>query len=157
MICPKCQTSLSPTRVAEGSLWKCQACSGVVVNLAVLRKYLKGDTVKKIWLEAITASTPLTRKCPSCLNMLKEFIVSRESQRIHLDLCKTCQLIWFDRDELDAFPKVERLPSPLMDENLAIAKVQLEFQFENEQSSAENKNMIFQGIDILFLIIRLFL
>jgi len=125
--------------------------------MAVLRKHLEDDTVKKLWLVAISASTTSNRKCPSCINMLKEFIVSRDDQQIHLDLCKICQLMWFDRDELDAFPKVEKLPGPLMDENLAIAKVQLESQLENEQSSAENKNIIFHGIDILFLIIRLFL
>ena len=155
MICPKCKTMLSPTRVAEGSLWKCEACSGVAVNLAVLRKYLKDDTVRKLWLEAITASTLSNRKCPSCVKMLKEFTINRDNRQIHLDLCKTCQLMWFDRDELVAFPKVEKLPRPLMDENLAIAKVQFESQLENEQSSAEN--VIVQGIDILFVIIRLFL
>ena len=42
-----------------------------------------------------------------------------------------------------------------MDENLAIAKIQLEAQLESEQSSAEN--IIIQGIDILFMIIRLLL
>jgi Zn-finger nucleic acid-binding protein len=155
LICPKCHTSLSPTGIAEGLLWKCQLCSGVAANMAVLRKHLKDDTVKKLWLEAITASTPSKRKCPSCLKMLKEFTVSRENQRIHLDLCRTCQLIWFDKDELDMFPKAEKLPGPVMDENLAIAKIQLEAQVESEQSSAEN--IIAQGIDILFLIIRLFL
>jgi Zn-finger nucleic acid-binding protein len=146
---------LSPTGGAGGLLWKCQACSGIAANIAVLRKHLKDDTVKKLWLEAITASTPSNKKCPSCVNMLKEFSVSRNNQRIHLDLCRTCQLIWFDKDELDAFPKVEKLPKSDMDENLAIAKIQFENQLESGQSSAEN--IIAQGIDILFLIIRLFL
>jgi len=155
LICPKCHTSLGPAGVAEGLLWKCKACSGIAANMAVLRKHLKDDTVKKLWLEAITASKPSNRKCPSCINMLNEFIVSRENQRIHLDLCKRCQLIWFDKGELDVFPRIEKLPDPLMDENLAIAKVRFEAQLENEQSSAEN--MIAQGIDILFIILRLFL
>lgn len=155
MICPNCHTSLSPTGVAEGLLWKCQACSGVAANLSVLRKHLKDDTVKKLWFEAITASTPSNRKCPSCLNMLKEFIVSRENRQIHLVLCRTCQLIWFDKDELDAFPRVEKLPSPDIDENLALAKIRLEAELESDQSSAEN--IISQSMEILFLIIRLFL
>ena len=155
MICPKCKTTLSPTRVAEGSLWKCEACSGVAANVAVLRKYLKDDTVRKLWLEAITASTPSNRKCPSCVKILKEFTVSRDNRQIHLDLCRTCQLMWFDKNELQAFPRVQKLHRPNMDENLAIAKIGLEAQLENEQSSAEN--IIAQGMDILFLIVRLFL
>ncbi len=155
MICPKCKTSLSPIRVAEGSLWKCKTCSGVAANVSVLRKHLKDDTVTKLLLEAITSSTLSNRKCPCCVNMLKKFIVSRDKQQIHIDLCKTCQLMWFDRDELDAFPKVKKLHRPDMDENLAIAKIGFEAQLESEQSSAEN--IIAQGMDILFLVIRLFL
>jgi len=155
LICPKCKVMLSPTGIAEGLLWKCQLCSGIAANMAVLRKYLKDDTVKKLWLEAITASTPSNRKCPSCVQMLREFTVGRDNHRVHLDLCRTCQLIWFDKDELDAFPRVEKLPGPLMDENLAIAKVQLEAQLENEQSSAEN--IIAHGMDVLFLIINMLL
>jgi len=123
--------------------------------VAVLRKYLKDDTVRKLWLEAITASTLSNRKCPCCVQMLKEFTVTRDNRRIHLDLCKTCQLIWFDRDELEAFPRAEKLYSPDMNENLALAKIGLEAELENEQSSAEN--IIALGMDILFLIIRLFL
>jgi len=155
MICPKCKTSLSPTRVAEGSLWKCEACAGVAANVAVLREHLKDDTVRKLWLEAITASTQSDRKCPCCVKMLKEFTVSRDNQQIHLDLCRTCQLMWFDKDELEAFPRAKKLPSPDMDENLALAKIGLEAELENEQSSAEN--VIAQVMDILFLILRLFL
>jgi Zn-finger nucleic acid-binding protein len=155
MDCPKCHISLIPTGVAEGLIWKCEVCSGVAANIAVLRKHLKNDTVKKLWLEAITASTPSNRRCPSCVKMLKEFTVSRENQRIHLDLCRTCQLIWFDRGELDSFPRVEKLPSPDMNENLALAKIGLEAELENEQSSAEN--IIALGMDILFIIVRLFL
>ena len=87
--------------------------------------------------------------------MLKEFTVSRDNQQIHLDLCRTCQLMWFDKDELEAFPRAKKLPSPDMDENLALAKIGLEAELENEQSSAEN--IIAQVMDILFLILRLFL
>jgi Zn-finger nucleic acid-binding protein len=87
--------------------------------------------------------------------MLNEFIVNRVNQQVHLDLCKTCQLIWFDKDELDAFPKAEKMPGPDMDENLAIAKIQLEAQAEGEQRPAEN--IISLGMDVLFLIINMLL
>ena len=155
MICPKCKTLLSPTRVAEGLLWKCEACSGVAANIAVLRKYLKSDTVKELWRTAVTQSTPSDRGCPSCGHDLREFAASRDNRRISLDLCKACQLMWFDKNELEAFPRAEKLRSPDMDENLALAKIGLEAELESEQRSAEN--IIAQGMDILFLIIRLFL
>lgn len=123
--------------------------------MAVLRQYLKDDTARKLWLEAITVSTLSNRKCPCCVQMLKEFTVSRDNRRIHLDLCKTCQLMWFDRNELEAFPRIEKLHSPDMDENLAIAKIGLEAELESDQRSPEN--IIAQVMDILFLIARIFL
>ena len=155
LICPTCKKSLIPTGVAEGLIWKCEACSGAAANMAVLRKYLKDGTVRELWLEAVNASTPSNRKCPCCVKMLREFTVSRDNRQICLDLCKTCQLMWFDRNELEAFPRSKKLQTPNMDENLAIAKIGLEAELENEQSSAEN--IIAQGMDILFLILRLFL
>jgi len=87
--------------------------------------------------------------------MMKEFTVSRENRRIDLDLCRTCQLIWFDNDELEAFPRARKLHRPDMNENIAIAKIGLEAELESEQNSPEN--IISMGMDILFIIIRLFL
>ena len=155
MICPKCKTSLSPTRVAEGLLWKCETCSGVAANMAVLRKYLKSDAVKELWRTAVVESTPSDRRCPSCGQTLREFAASRDKRRISLDLCKTCQMMWFDKNELEAFPRAEKLHRPDMNENLALAKIGLEAELESEQRSAAN--IIAQGMDILFIIIRLFL
>ena len=137
-------TSLSPTRVPDGLMWKCDVCSGIAANVSVLRQYLKGDTVQKLWLEAITASTPSNRKCPSCTSMLKEF-----------DLCRTCQLMWLDKNELEAFPRAPKLHGERMNENDAIAKIVLEAELENEQNSSAN--IIDLVIDILILVIRLFL
>ena len=155
MNCPKCRISLSPSRVAEGLLWKCEACSGVAANMAVLRRYLKDDTVSKLWRTAVTESTQSDRGCPSCGQTLREFSAGRDSRRISLDLCKTCQLMWFDKNELEAFPRAEKLNRPDMNENIALAKIGLEAELENERSSPEN--IISMGMDILFIIIRSFL
>ena len=155
MICPKCKKTLSPMRVAEGLLWKCEACSGLAANMAVLRKYLKSDTVKELWRTAVVESTLSDRGCPSCGYALREFEAIRDNRRISLGLCKTCQMMWFDKHELEAFPRAEKLRRPDMNENLALAKIGLEAELESEQSSAEN--IIAQGMDILFIIIRLFL
>ena len=148
-------TSLSPTRVPDGLMWKCDVCSGIAANVSVLRQYLKGDTVQKLWLEAITASTSSNRKCPSCTNILKDFTVSRGGRQMHLNLCRICQLMWFDKNELEAFPRVPKLHGESMNENDAIAKIVLEAELENEHNSSAN--IIDLVIDILILVIRLFL
>ena len=63
--------------------------------------------------------------------------------------------MWFDKNELKAFPRAKKLASPNIDENLALAKIRLDAELENEQGSAEI--IIDLAIDILFLVIRLFL
>jgi len=95
----------------EGALWECETCSGAAVNVAVLRKYLSVEIVGDFWLKATTESAPSDRKCPSCAQMFKEFIVGEYNRKVKLDLCKRCQLIWFDRSELEMFPRAEKVDS----------------------------------------------
>ena len=155
LICPKCKTLLSPAPSAKGMLWRCEACSGVAANVAVLRRYLKDDIVKGLWLKAITESTPSDRKCPCCLQMLKEFAAGTDNRRVRLDLCKNCQLMWFDKNELEAFPREEKVRRSDIEQSIAAAGIELEARLDKERSSAHNIASL--GIDILFLIIRLLL
>jgi len=141
--------------VMAGLLWKCEACSGTAVNLAVLRRHLKSDTVRELWRTAVTESTPSGRKCPSCGNALREFAASRDDLRVSLDLCKTCQLIWFDKNELKVFPKSTKVESSGIEQSFALAKMQFVEDIENEQRSPED--YVAHAIEIIFLIIRMLL
>jgi hypothetical protein len=53
--------------------------------------------------------------------------VRQNQHTINLDICRRCHLVWFDKGELDAFPKtkVEQLPAH-MKRHIALLKVQLE-------------------------------
>jgi Zn-finger nucleic acid-binding protein len=139
----------------EGAFWRCATCSGMAANIAVLRKSLGAETVRQFWLKATTESMPSIRKCPSCAQMLREFAADLDAQRIHLDLCKGCQLMWFDRNELEAFPKAEKSSGRDAPWSFAIPTASFENQFEDEGGPADNyANFI---MDILCLIIRLIL
>jgi Zn-finger nucleic acid-binding protein len=101
-----------------------------MANLAVLRQYLRSDVVRSFWRKAISASATADKKCPSCRQSLRAFTIQRNGQTINLDTCRHCQLVWFDKGELDVFPKtkIEQLP-PEVKHQLALMKV----QFETEQ------------------------
>jgi Zn-finger nucleic acid-binding protein len=90
-------------RSLKGVLWQCSQCSGVAANLAVLRKLLGQDVALTFWREA-RASTPSDRPCPSCHQTLHIFTCDVDHNTIELDLCKRCQILWFDKGELEAFP-----------------------------------------------------
>lgn len=142
LICPICQTSLKPISIMHSAIWRCESCQAVAANLAVLRRYLKIDVVKDFWFRAITAARSTAKKCPSCRHSLHEFTVRRNGQNINLDICRRCQLVWFDKGELDAFPKthVEDL-SPEVKRNLALLKVGSEA--EQQQPLEETTDKVF--------------
>jgi Zn-finger nucleic acid-binding protein len=123
--------------------------------MAVLRKSLGAVAVRQFWLKATNESTPSIRKCPSCAQMFRGFTADLDAQRIHLDLCRGCQLMWFDRSELEAFPKAEKSSGRDMAWSFAIPAAGVENQFVDEGGPAENyANFI---MEILCLIIRLIL
>ena len=154
LMCPKCRKSLSRKRIAAGLLWTCQTCSGAAVNSAVLRRYLKNETVNELWRTAVTQSTPSHRPCPSCGQALRIFATSRDERHISLDLCKACQLMWFDKNELDAFPKAPRVKPAEVKRDLAMAEAQFEANMEDREWSAEG--IIALAMQIIILIIRRF-
>ena len=122
----------------EGALWRCETCAGAAANVAVLRKYLSAEIVKEFWLKATTESVPSNRKCPSCAQMLKEFTVGKYNRKVRLDLCKGCQLIWFDRNELEMFSGVGKGRRPDTKRDPSIPKVAFETPFDNAREPAEN-------------------
>ncbi|UCC99456.1 MAG: zf-TFIIB domain-containing protein [Phycisphaerales bacterium] len=155
LMCPACKTPLSPRRVAAGPLWRCEGCWGIAVNLAVLRRYLPSDIVKKLWRTAVTESMPAEKPCPSCGQALREFATSGEGRRVCLDLCKTCQLMWFDKHELALFPRATKAAPGETESKLALAKVQFEADLQDSKRPAAS--LVGQAADIIFLIIRLLL
>lgn len=154
LICPTCGTSLSGTKIAAGILWTCQTCSGAAVNSAVLRKYLKNETVNELWRTAMTQSTPSRRACPSCKQALRVFATSRNGRRISLDLCKACQLMWFDKNELEAFPKAPEGKPAEIKQTLAMAEAQFGTNVEGREWSAEG--IVGIAFEVIFLILRAF-
>ncbi len=127
MKCPECQIDLQKDKSLRGLLWQCPQCSGVAANLAVLRKLLGQDVALKFWREAMS-STPASQPCPSCAQPMSVFSCDMDHNAIELDLCKRCQLIWFDKDELEAFPMEAVAADPLSPEArkmLALAELEL--------------------------------
>ena len=133
LTCPKCETLLKQTKTEKGMLWLCETCAGLAVNVAVLRKYLAVEVVREFWLKATTESGPSDRKCPSCGQMFKQFTVGEYNRQVRLDLCKICQLIWFDRNELEMFQGAKKV-RPDAKRHIATsgAGIETPFVYENE-------------------------
>ena len=98
---------------------------------------------------------PSRRHCPSCSQPLREFVATHEKQSLRLDLCRPCQLMWFDRGELEVFPKAKTVRPSEIDEQIALAQIQAASPIGEPLNPLPAYVEI--GIDVLTLLLRLFL
>ena len=162
MQCPRCGKPLTLEKDPHGGMWRCAVCSGVAANLTVLRRHLAEDVVRDFWRKAVDASAPSGNKCPSCSRPFREFVARHENRSLRLDLCRQCQLMWFDRGELEAFPRSaapeppqpERTRSEIA-EDLILAKMRA--QNETEEAADKFANYVDVGLSVLMVLLRLFL
>jgi membrane associated rhomboid family serine protease len=122
LACPNCQTRLAKQPSPEGPRWLCAACGGRAVHLPSLRCTPAGAFVRRLW--ALARSVPAadrTRPCPMCDKLMATvptLAVTGSNEPLRLDLCTSCQFVWFDPTEHEAWLRStslaatdERLPA----------------------------------------------
>ncbi|MCA9121498.1 MAG: rhomboid family intramembrane serine protease [Planctomycetaceae bacterium] len=146
--CPRCHDSrLVRTSNSQGRFFECPDCRGRAVALAVLRRVVDQDAIKQVWIDANRAKTKgdsgAARRlesndyggsssllaiggvnCPVCSREMAEVGIPRSQPLLHIDVCRTCQFVWFDPHELEELPTKshhaeEKPPSPAVRELLA--------------------------------------
>ena len=105
--CPNCRTRLAKQPSAEGPRWVCTACGGRAVHLPSLRATRPGSFVRRLWALARSAP-PAERKraCPICDNLMATvptLAVPGSTEPLRLDVCVSCQFVWFDPTEHEAW------------------------------------------------------
>ncbi|NQV31217.1 MAG: zf-TFIIB domain-containing protein [Phycisphaeraceae bacterium] len=130
----------------------------MAANLAVLRKLLGQDVALNFWRKAMS-STPANRPCPSCTQPLSVFTCDVDHNAIELDLCKRCQIFWFDKGELEAFPVEAIAADPLSPETrkmLALAELDLRGSTPNHlKDGAFMPGVENMACEMAFFIIRI--
>jgi len=155
MLCPRCAKPLTLEKHIHGGLWRCPQCSGVAANLAVLRKQLEEEVARDFWRRAGQASVPSKRHCPSCSKPLREFVAAHEKQSLRLDLCRPCQLMWFDRGELETFPESRQATPAVVEQEIALAKLRTEDEMRYDADRFAD--YVYVGLNVITLLLRLFL
>jgi Zn-finger nucleic acid-binding protein len=103
-ICPNCKADLNKTMGQKGIVWICPQCNGRAVNLSVLRQLVDRGHFNRVWQTAWEASVRSERSCPSCQKAMIEVPVNPPPDPLVLDVCKSCQFVWFDPSELEKMP-----------------------------------------------------
>jgi len=112
--CPRCNVSLLRVKSANGWIHACQQCQGRSVAIPVLRKRVGREVALEAWRLA-DESESLGCKCPACARPMTLIHLPLGSTVVDIDVCKSCQTIWFDRLELEQLPaekKSEPEPTP---------------------------------------------
>jgi len=106
--CPRCRQHLEQERRADASFFRCGTCRGLMVTVALLRRFVPQDRLRRVWsrLADGTPSVP----CPSCTRPMRTFPYPDGARPIELDGCQTCQVLWFDGDELIALSPERQAP-----------------------------------------------
>jgi Zn-finger nucleic acid-binding protein len=131
-ICPKCNVPLSQKFIVKKRLWKCNKCRGIMINSAVLKHFLGQKAVNEFYRSANTHNALTNKKCPSCRQSLNEFKIYRNDEDIYLDLCKHCQLIWFDEGEIKNF-SIEKTKNPNSETEKVIALASVESNINSKK------------------------
>jgi Zn-finger nucleic acid-binding protein len=124
--CPRCRVDLAIEKRGHARFDRCPRCRGVAVNLALLRRFAPPERLRNLWLNlsAGRAADP----CPSCDRPLLAAPVDCGGRDVEIEVCRPCQLLWFDAEKLAEFSPSRQAPaapkhelSPAAAEALALA------------------------------------
>ena len=110
--CPTCNVLLQAQKLEGIRLWKCESCRGFAISLPIVRKGLNAETFKKIWQKLSLGESETGRPCPGCNNPLSLVQADGQSGVIMIDVCRTCQILWFDDKEFTELPKIAPAVAP---------------------------------------------
>lgn len=113
MKCPRGHGPLVPARARGGSVWRCRTCGGQAATAAVLRRSTPRDLVMDLWRGAATASGKGPGPacgCPFCGRDAVRVRWSVPAGVLEVDLCRGCQVAWFDPRELERVPAAPEPP-----------------------------------------------
>ena len=102
--CPNCDTELVRTKVTNGFVWICGKCAGRAITLPVLRRLVAGPAVQQLWSRTFDETLPHVHPCPLCKKTMRQVHCEGHTGGFALDVCCSCQLVWFDPEEFEAMP-----------------------------------------------------
>lgn len=132
MRCPHHAGRLRPLVRGELRSFACGECGGRAVTLSALRRAADPKRVAGLWRQVFEKGVGEGPGCPACSQPMLDV---KEPDGPPLDMCRRCQLVWFDADELESLARPE---APEREVNVALeqALVSLELQ---KQDLAERR------------------
>ena len=131
--CPLCRCELSKVTRDQGVFWSCDSCDGRLATVVQLRKTIEKKFIDQLWIAARNNGHLRKRACPGCERPMVEVPVAEQTDDailLVLDVCTTCQFVWFDPAEYQSSPEgppreeTEKPMSPEAREALALGRIE---------------------------------
>lgn len=137
MKCPNCEQELTREFYEKVIVFRCPHCGGRMLTVAGLRSLCADRAfVELLWRTARTGYSESGPGCGSCHMPMRRVTLPLAGRPLELDLCCSCQMVWFDPTELERIPlpepEQEKLP-PKARELLALRQIQVEEQRINRE------------------------
>lgn len=141
-VCPDCQIRLRSFSASGDFDWTCPRCGGRAANLAILKKRTIETVVQNITHRLRVGGGEPGRTCPTCRKTMR--IVAayfrKGDDAVEVDVCASCQWIWFDADEFESLPGVHDPEKELtLEERQRIARAKVAFWSSARSIQEEGK------------------
>ena len=101
-ICPRCGGKLEVAWMkSRRSCKSCAACGGMAVNVGALKTSFAPESIGQIVQQAKTHEVAGCI-CPNCGKSMSLLKVAVGRRQIEIDVCGTCQTVWYDKDEFES-------------------------------------------------------
>ena len=136
--CPCCGDVLEKSFHGKGLYFRCPGCDGRLITVSGLRNICRDKMlVNRLWSSARYGESRPGSVCPGCGAAMRQVTLAWPGLELELDLCCSCQFVWFDPHELECIPLAEAenndLP-PRVKEMLALQKIR---ELEERSSGVE--------------------
>lgn len=119
MKCPYCNLELNKEFYEGVIVFRCPGCAGRMVTVSGLRN-LSGNhaVIDQLWRMARAVQSNDGPFCGACRKPMRRVLLSltKEQRLLELDVCGSCQMVWFDAHELEQIPR--RLPARKLEDEL---------------------------------------
>lgn len=135
--CPACGSPLRMSKELGERAWSCTSCAGCAVRVSLLREKASAEVVDALWVAAKEQEGKSARACPACQHPMTIVTLPLPSgEMLFLDVCRACNLVWFDRNELAELLQRARREPPSPEARQAVARLETELLAERAREAA---------------------
>jgi membrane associated rhomboid family serine protease/Zn-finger nucleic acid-binding protein len=110
--CARCQVYLERRQVADVWVKACTGCGGILVPLGDVHQALQKDIQDRLIAKVRDTRRRGSRLCPQCRERMAIVTVPRGPRAIDLDICYSCDAVWFDATEADVLRAMYGMDDP---------------------------------------------